>query len=283
MQIIEIGKSLKQRVLSLKSEGKSIGFVPTMGALHEGHLALVKESTNNNDITVVSIFVNPNQFNNKEDLKKYPRTLEEDLEKLSGILTETDFVYTPEEDDIYPEEDNREFDFGKLDKVLEGEHRPGHFNGVAQVVSRLFDMVCPTNAYFGEKDYQQYLVIEELVKMLKSDIKIVPCKIVREPDGLAMSSRNVRLSDSQRISARKISEILFQLEGLSQKMNINELKGVVKKHINSDQNMDLEYFSIVDPFTLKESNVLRYGDLACIAVNVGAVRLIDNIKLIRTS
>ena len=188
----------------LKKEGKTIGFVPTMGALHAGHLALTEKALAGNDITVVSIFVNPTQFNDKNDLLNYPRDLEKDLRKLESVGC--DIVFYPEVKEMYPEPDRRTFDFGKLASVMEGAHRPGHFNGVAQVVSKFFDILKPHRAYFGEKDYQQLAIIREMVRQLSMPVEIVPCSIVREPDGLAMSSRNQLLTPNQRASAPLIAK-----------------------------------------------------------------------------
>ncbi|MBN2263261.1 MAG: pantoate--beta-alanine ligase, partial [Prolixibacteraceae bacterium] len=192
MKLVETVKALKQVVGQQKAAGKTIGFVPTMGALHQGHLSLVERAGAESDYVVVSIFVNPTQFNDPDDLKKYPRNLQADLDFLEGSPCQ--LVFAPSVDEIYPKPDNRVFDFGNIGNVMEGKHRPGHFNGVAQVVSKLFDMVEAHKAFFGLKDFQQLAIIKNMVKQLQLAIEIVPCPIVREPDGLAMSSRNVRLS-----------------------------------------------------------------------------------------
>lgn len=264
-------------VSKYKSEGKSIGFVPTMGALHKGHVSLVNNSVNSNDITVVSIFVNPTQFNNPNDLKTYPRTVEEDLEKLKNAGC--DIVFCPEVEEMYPEKDTREFDFGYIDKVMEGKNRPGHFNGVGQVVSKLFDIVKPHRAYFGMKDFQQVAVIKKLVKILKYDIDIVACPIIREEDGLAMSSRNMLLTEEHRKNAPHIHCTLIKACKFAADKSVEELKDWVVNEINSNPYLEVEYFDIVDDTELKpvkdwnEDNV----KVGCITVQAGNVRLIDNI------
>jgi len=278
MEVINTIRAIQSKVEALKNQGNSVGFVPTMGALHSGHLSLVKASKSENSITIVSIFVNPTQFNDKEDLKKYPRTFEEDAEKLekAGV----DFIFFPEENEMYPEPDNRIFDFGNLDKVMEGAYRPGHFNGVAQIVSKLFDAVNPDRAYFGEKDFQQLAIIKNMVKQLNSQIKIVPCTIVRESDGLAMSSRNVLLNPKQRLSAALISQTLFKSKDLIKSKTLPELKLWVQSTIDTNPELKVEYFEIVDDTSLQPISKWEEDSdkIGCIAVKVGSVRLIDNIK-----
>jgi len=229
MKIINSVAELKKQISEFKKEDKSIGFVPTMGALHAGHISLIEYSTKENDITIVSIFVNPTQFNNPNDLATYPKTLDADLEKMSYL--NPDFIFIPSVKEIYPEPDTRIFEFGSLENVMEGKNRPGHFNGVAQVVSRLFEIVEPNKAYFGLKDYQQLAVIKQMVKNLKLDIEIVPCPIIREADGLAMSSRNSLLLPEQRKNATKISETLFKARNLVAEKNLSELKAWVVNQI----------------------------------------------------
>lgn len=277
MEVIKLVSEIKEKIRKFKAEGKSVGFVPTMGALHEGHLSLTKASVQNNDVTIVSIFVNPTQFNNPEDLKTYPRTIEEDLEKLSEY--NPDLVFIPEVEEIYPEPDTRNFNFGFLDTVMEGKNRPGHFNGVAQVVSRLFDIVDPDNAYFGQKDFQQVAVIKQMIKDLKLSVNIVSCPIIREKDGLAMSSRNLLLSEDQRKNACKISETLFKACNLVPEMSVIQLKDWVIEEINKNPYLSVEYFEIVDDTTLIpvkdwSENTSKVG---CITVQVGKIRLIDNV------
>lgn len=259
-----------------RSSGKTIGFVPTMGALHQGHISLVDKAVSENDIVIVSLFVNPTQFNDKSDLKNYPRTPENDIKLLeeSGVH----YIFMPSEQEIYPEKDTRAFDFGLLDKVMEGEHRPGHFNGVAQVVSKLFDIVEPHRAYFGEKDFQQLAVIRHLVKQLKLKIEIIGCPIMREPDGLAMSSRNLLLDPEKRKSAPNIYKTLSVARNKVNELSVKDLINWVVTNINNDSNLVVEYFSLVDSETLQP--VSKWEDaksiIGCIAVKAGHVRLIDN-------
>lgn len=277
MEIVKLVAEIKEKISKFKAEGKSVGFVPTMGALHEGHLSLTEASVKKNDITVVSIFVNPTQFNNPNDLKTYPRCEEEDLEKLSKY--NPDLIFIPEVEEMYPEPDTRVFEFGSLDKVMEGKNRPGHFNGVAQVVSKLFDMVSPDNAYFGQKDFQQVAVIKQMVKDLKLSVNIVPCPIIREKDGLAMSSRNMLLSEEERKNASKISETLFKACNLAADLNVSELKNWVIEEINKNPYLAVEYFEIVDNTNLLPLENWNDAEekIGCITVQVGKVRLIDNV------
>jgi pantoate--beta-alanine ligase len=278
MKIVNTKSLLADQLNHWKSMGKSIGFVPTMGALHSGHISLVAASKSENDITVVSIFVNPTQFNDKNDLKNYPRTFKEDTSKLeqAGV----DLVFAPGEAEMYPEPDTRVFNFGNLDQIMEGAHRPGHFNGVAQIVSKFFEAVDPNNAYFGEKDFQQLAIIKQLVKQIGYKVKIVPCPIVRETDGLAMSSRNVLLSAGQRKSAVLISKTLFASKNKINDLTVEDIKKWVIQSINSDSNLEVEYFEIVDDTSLNP--VISWNDpgikVGCVAVKVGKIRLIDNIK-----
>jgi len=279
MQIVKLIAETRSIISKYKAEGKRVGFVPTMGALHKGHLSLVAQSKKDNDITVVSIFVNPTQFNNPNDLKTYPRILDQDLELLSEY--QPDLIFIPEVEEVYPEPDTRIFDFGDLEKVMEGKNRPGHFNGVAQVVSKLFDYISPDNAYFGQKDFQQVAVIKQMTKDLKLDINIVACPIIRELDGLAMSSRNMLLSELERKNATKISETLFKACNLVPDFGVSQLKEWVITEINNNAYLEVEYFEIVDDTSLK--TIEKWEDsnnrIACITVQVGKVRLIDNISL----
>ncbi len=279
MNLVNTVKDLQSQILLLRSEGKSIGFVPTMGALHEGHLSLVQQCIADNDICVVSIFVNPTQFNDKEDLEKYPRDVEKDSQLL-GTLSNDITVFNPSEKEIYPEPDTRQFDFGMIDKVMEGKFRPGHFNGVAQVVSRLFDIVKPDRAYFGQKDFQQLAVIRDMVRQLKLDIQIVPMPIVREASGLARSSRNERLTAEQRKVAANISKVLFESKDkMYMNLSVQETIDLVTDKINSFPALKVEYFEIVDGNTLQPVQKWNESDyvVGCIAVFCGEVRLIDNI------
>ncbi len=277
MKISESKKECRSIVETCKVQGKLVGFVPTMGALHRGHISLVERSKQENDFTVVSIFVNPTQFNDKNDLKNYPRTFDADRAMLDDAGV--DLIFYPTVDEMYPEEDHRVFDFGDLDKVMEGAHRPGHFNGVAQVVSKLFDIVPASNAYFGQKDFQQLAIIKQLVLQLKLPINIVPCNIVREPDGLAMSSRNMLLSPEHRKNAVLISRTLF--EACSQKglLPVSQLKEWVVQTINKNDCLDVEYFDMVDDTYLKSIDNWEQtiNIVGCIAVKAGNVRLIDNV------
>ncbi|MDR0680673.1 MAG: pantoate--beta-alanine ligase [Dysgonamonadaceae bacterium] len=277
MKLIRTVAELQAILVQKREKNKSIGFVPTMGALHQGHIELVKRAIAENDISVVSIFVNPTQFNDQNDLLKYPRTLDADCKLLQEIAT--DIVFSPDENEIYPEPDIRQFNFGLLETVMEGRFRPGHFNGVAQVVSRLFDIVKPDKAYFGEKDFQQLAIIRELVSRLKRNVQIVSCPIVREKDGLAMSSRNIRLNENQRKEAVLIFKTLSDSKTLRKEYTVQALKQWVTSQINAVSGLQVEYFDIVDGFTLqsiKEWSNTEYP-VGCIAVYAGKVRLIDNI------
>jgi len=268
-----------RRILSIfRQQGKSIGLIPTMGALHEGHLSLIDASLRSNDISVVSIFVNPTQFNDRNDFINYPKDIEKDLELIR--LKGCDLAFVPSEQEIYPEKDQRIFDFGTLDKYMEGKYRPGHFNGVAQVVSRLFSIIEPDRAYFGEKDFQQLVIIKKLVEQQKLPVEVVPCPIIRESDGLAMSSRNRLLTPAQRQSAPIISEVLTKAKSLARKIKIPELKEYIISEIDADPNLKTEYFEIVDEVDMVP--LKKWPDkspvIGCIAVKVGHIRLIDNIK-----
>jgi len=278
MELINTVEAAQNCIGLLKKKGRSIGFVPTMGALHNGHLSLVNYSKANNDFTIVSVFVNPTQFNDKEDLKKYPRTFDADAEMLKNAGV--DFLFAPSESEMYPKPDTRIFSFGNLDKVMEGAHRPGHFNGVAQIVSKLFDAVLPTRAYFGEKDFQQLAIIKQLVLQQNYPVQIIPCPIIRESDGLAMSSRNMLLNQVQRQNSTIISQTLFESVNRVPDMSVEKLKEWVISTINKNPELEVEYFEIVDDINLVpvktwDESIVIYG---CIAVKVGKIRLIDNIK-----
>ena len=272
--------TISELQVALKKEhekGFEIGFVPTMGALHEGHLSLVKYAGEMTDIVVVSIFVNPTQFNDINDLTNYPRTLEEDLEKLG--TQRCDYVFTPSVEEVYPVPDTRKFEFGNLETVMEGEFRPGHFNGVAQVVSKLFDIVKPDKAFFGMKDFQQLAIIKNLVVQLNLDIDIVPCEIVRETDGLAMSSRNKLLLPEYRACVPVIYQSLKKARELAFVKSVAEVRDFVFDAINGSELLKVEYFEIVDdrnliPVESWNETGLKVG---CIAVQAGKVRLIDNL------
>ena len=278
MKVFETKYALAQALKPFRTIHTAIGFVPTMGALHAGHLSLVEQCRRENDVTVVSIFVNPTQFNDKNDLANYPRTPEDDL----NMLTQAgcDVVFAPSVEEMYPEEDTRVFDFGMLDRVMEGAYRPGHFNGVAQIVSRLFDAVQPVRAYFGEKDFQQLAIIRRMVAIMDYPVQITGCPIVREADGLAMSSRNMRLTSEQRQHAPVIARTLFACKEKIGDMPLDELKKWVVEQIDSAACLRTEYFDIVDRNTLQSATQYkRDAQQGCIAVHAGAVRLIDNIRL----
>lgn len=250
-----------------------------MGALHQGHLALVHKARSENDLVVCSIFVNPIQFNKPEDLDKYPRTLSADTEMLTNIGC--DAVFCPDEKEMYPSPETKVYDFGHLDKVMEGRYRQGHFNGVAIVVKKLFDTVLPDRAYFGQKDYQQLQIIKALVKIEGLNVEIVPCSTIREPDGLAMSSRNTRLTPAERLEAAIISKALHNACNMYRNTSINEIKEQVFNLINTSQHLKVEYFEIVDANTLLpiEKQTGSEKAVACIAVHAGQVRLIDNVLI----
>lgn len=279
MEIIKKISEVKKKILEIKKSKKTIGFVPTMGALHDGHLQLVKQSVAENDFTIVSVFVNPIQFNNAEDLKKYPRNLDKDVKLLEEAGC--NFVFTPEVEEMYPEPDNTEFDFGKLDKVMEGAARPGHFRGVAVVVKKLFEITKPNRAYFGKKDYQQLAIIKQLVEDYKMPLEIIPCETVREKDGLAMSSRNLRLTKEEREVAPKIYKALKNAKKIYKKHTPKELEKIIKTEIENEKMISVEYVSIVDSKTLQ--SIDKWEDckhcVVCLACFLGKVRLIDNIEI----
>ena len=278
MKLIHTVQELRTELNAQRLAGKKIGFVPTMGALHEGHASLVKLAVAENDVVVVSDFVNPTQFNDQNDLLKYPRTLEADCELLDKVGAH--YVFAPSVEEIYPEPDTRQFSYAPLDTVMEGKFRPGHFNGVCQVVSKLFMMVEPHCAYFGEKDFQQLAIIREMVKQMNFPIRIVGCPIVREFDGLALSSRNARLSDVQRVQALNISKTLFASKEYAVTHTVEETQAFVEQAIAASEGLELEYFEIVDGLTLQKIAGWDDTDYAvgCITVFCGEVRLIDNIK-----
>lgn len=278
MRVIETAKGVEDAVTQYRQDGKTIGFVPTMGALHEGHLYLTDCAREENDVVVVSIFVNPIQFNDKKDLEKYPRDLERDIK----LLHEHDVavVFAPTVKEMYPEESDRKYEFGELETVMEGKFRPGHFNGVATVVHRLFDIVKPQKSYFGEKDFQQLAIIKQLVKNENIDVDVVGCRIIREADGLAMSSRNQRLSSSERKSSTLLYRLLQEAQSLKKNKTVEEVKQYISENIKQSD-FELDYFEIVDSITLQpvdewDSSTSIRG---CIAAYLGNVRLIDNIAL----
>lgn len=260
------------------------GFVPTMGALHEGHLSLVGRATQECPFVVVSIFVNPTQFNDKRDLERYPRTIESDLAMLSTVLREDDAVFVPGVDEIYPEPDTRIFEFGTIDKSMEGLHRTGHFNGVAQVVSRLFDIVKPDRAYFGQKDFQQLAIIKEMVRQTGSGVTIVGCPIVRESDGLAMSSRNRLLKPEHRREAGIIFRTMQAAAAIVREKGVAEARKFFIREVESVNGFSVQYFDIVDDLQLIPVEEI-YGIIPgrdyfiCVALYAGEIRLIDNMQI----
>ena len=283
MQIIATKLDLMNQMAACVRQGKTIGFVPTMGALHAGHASLVKQACAENAVCVVSVFVNPTQFNNKEDLLKYPRNINKDAELLADLGV--DFVFAPTPEEMYTQEEMQQefsFDFAGLDQVMEGKMRPGHFNGVVQVVSRLFDLVQPTRAYFGEKDFQQLAIIHHMVERSSlseryTDLKIVDCPIVREASGLAMSSRNERLSDEEKQTAVAISQTLFASLQWAKSASVNEVQQRVIDTINAVDGLEVEYYEIVDKDTLQPTDNWDNA-VGCVTVYCGPVRLIDNIR-----
>lgn len=271
---------LQNELFNYRKEGKKIGLVPTMGALHQGHASLVRRSVDDNDITVVSVFVNPTQFNDKNDLKNYPRTLEADCALLEEC--KADMVFAPSVEEMYPIEDKRVFEFPPVTTVMEGAHRLGHFNGVCQVVSRLFYIVRPTNAYFGEKDWQQIAVIKAMVKYLQLPVNIVECPIIRDQSGLALSSRNQLLSENERRIATNIFKYLDKSRAKAKKESVKQVHDFVVDNINAIEGLQVEYFEIVDGNTLLSISSWDESDyvVGCITVYCGSipVRLIDHIK-----
>ena len=283
MKVVHTIKGLQEELSALRQQGKSVGLVPTMGALHAGHASLVKRCVAENQVTVVSDFVNPTQFNDLNDLKKYPRTLDADCQLLDACGAS--FVFAPSVEEIYPEPDTRHFSYAPLDTVMEGAFRPGPFNGVCQIVSKLFDIVKPDRAYFGEKDFQQLAIIREMVKQMKFPLEIVGCPIMREADGLALSSRNSRLNEEERKNALNISKTLFESRNFAASHSVAETKQFVEEAINQAPGLRLEYFELVDGRTLQSIQNWDDTDYAvgCITVFCGEVRLIDNIKYIENN
>ena len=280
MQIFEKIPALNQTLNRLRSDNVKIGFVPTMGAIHNGHISLINKALEENELVVCRIYVNPKQFNNQEDLKNYPRTLKEDVELIQS--TNCNILFVPSTEEIYPpEEIQPDYDFGHLDKIMEGLHRPGHFQGVGAVIQRLFEIIKPHKAYFGAKDYQQLAIIRKLTENLNLSVEIVSCPTQREPDGLAMSSRNKNLTGE----ARKIAPHIYRILNLSKEkahsFSVEELKQWVEKEINNISFLKLDYFELADAETLiplKNWNSPG-NNIACIAVFAGKIRLIDNIIL----
>lgn len=280
MKVFFTIKELKDYYKLSLNKSESIGFVPTMGALHSGHISLIEKSMLENDLTVCSIFVNPIQFDNREDFEKYPVQSKEDIELLNK--TGCDVVFMPSVDEMYSEPVNIMFDFGILEKVMEGASREGHFNGVAIVVKKLFDIVRPTNAYFGEKDYQQLQIIQHMVRKDNIPVKIIDCPLIRERDGLAMSSRNLRLTSKERIIAPEIYRTLIKCSELSPTYTVQQLRKYFLKTISKHPDIKVDYFEIADEITLKPLSDWSDSEnpRLFVAVYIGNVRLIDNMKII---
>ncbi|MCX6300753.1 MAG: pantoate--beta-alanine ligase [Bacteroidia bacterium] len=281
MKVISTIKELQSTLKNLHQS--PVGFVPTMGALHKGHLSLVNAATSQCPLVVVSIYVNPTQFNNKEDLRKYPRPLKKDLSLLGKVLRNNDIVFTPDDKEMYPAEDKRIFRFGNLDNIMEALHRPGHFNGVTQIVSRFFEIIRPDLAFFGQKDFQQVAVIKELVRQNRYKVKIAVNPIIREPDGLAMSSRNALLEPSVRKNAPVIHKAIYTASVMLEGKDIPEIRDYVRKTIEKKAGFSVEYFEIVDdkklvPVSSKKQMKKGNSYYGCIAVRAGKIRLIDNIE-----
>jgi pantoate--beta-alanine ligase len=279
MKVYRESKSLQTELTKWQNQNITIGFVPTMGALHSGHIALVEKALSDCDIVVVSIYVNPTQFNNPSDLEKYPRTLDRDADMLEKAGCQ--IIFAPENEEMYRSDElvhPFEFDFGGLDEVMEGKFRPGHFNGVVQIVSKLFDIVKPDKAYFGEKDFQQLAIIHHMVKVMNYDIQIIGCPIVREATGLALSSRNQRLTPEQHKNAVQISQILFESRNFVAQLSPTELVDWLTEQINRAEGLKLEYFEVVNTTTLQTAKSWNEPSIGCIAVFCGEIRLIDNIK-----
>ena len=277
MKIFTTKASLAEHLEQLRSSGKSIGFVPTMGALHQGHLSLLAQAQQYCDITVCSIFVNPTQFNDPKDLEKYPRPIAADIEKLEQA--ECDILFNPEVGEMYDGDEQWHLDIGELEHLLEGKFRPGHYQGVTQVVFKLFDIVKPGMAFFGQKDYQQFLVIEKMIDLLHLGVKLVMCPIFREPDGLAMSSRNIHLSVDNRLHALVLSRSLNWLKQHFDRNQLSYLAQECRDMISAEPGVQLEYFEITDGNNLHKANQNTEQTVALVAAKVGNTRLIDNMIL----
>ncbi|MCK4920286.1 MAG: pantoate--beta-alanine ligase [Bacteroidales bacterium] len=277
MEVIYNLSDFREYRNSLDSQSKIIGFVPTMGALHAGHLSLVEKAKKSSEIVIISIFVNPTQFNDPADLMNYPKDIKKDIAKLTPY--NPDVIFIPGLKDIYPKPDTRQFDFGNLDKIMEGESRPGHFKGVAQVVSRLFDIVRPHSAFFGQKDFQQLAIIKSLVKQLDYKIEIISCPIVREKNGLAMSSRNMLLSEEARNVAGFIYKVLWEAKESYPSLLPEEISKTAVEKFKNHPDLKLIYFEIIDSESLESGKALNKSSklVACVAVKINDVRLIDNL------
>jgi pantoate--beta-alanine ligase len=274
---LRVYSSHKELLKSVKHK-LSVGLVPTMGSLHNGHLSLIEKAYSENDEVIVSIYVNPTQFNDKEDLKKYPRNIKEDLKKLNRF--ENVIVYTPENNDLYQKnESSKQYDFGSFTNLMEGKHRPGHFDGVATIIEKLFKIFNPDNAYFGEKDFQQLLLIKTLTEQLDINTNVVGCETIREPDGLAMSSRNKLMSDKERKSAKEIIKLLLWAKEVYSKFDFVQIRDEIKNRSKLIDSFKLEYFEIMNLEEFSSISKKNNETRAFIACRIGNIRLIDNIKL----
>ncbi len=278
MEIFTTKKSLDKYLQQLRKQGNSIGLVPTMGALHAGHLSLIQKAQQATDVVVCSIFVNPTQFNDPKDLDKYPRPIASDIEKLEQ--TGCDVLFNPEVREMYDADEQWHLDIGELEHLLEGEFRPGHYQGVTQVVFKLFDIVKPDEAFFGQKDYQQFLVIQRMVDLLHLPVKLTMCPILREDDGLAMSSRNIHLSRDERQNALALSKTLLWLKENFNQGDISTLTDKCRTMLNTANGVQLEYFEVVDDQNLHQANINTHTSIALVAAKVGNTRLIDNMILV---
>jgi len=277
LKIFTTKKTLGQYLLQTRASGNTIGFVPTMGALHAGHLSLIEQAQQFNDEVVCSIFVNPSQFNDPKDLEKYPRTIEADIKMLEQV--KCDVLFNPEVDEIYDDNEQWHLNTGELEHLLEGKFRPGHYQGVTQVVFKLFNIVKPDTAYFGQKDYQQFLIVSKMVDLLSMPVKLVMCPIRREEDGLAMSSRNIQLTTDNRLHALILSKTLNWVKDNFESAPISELKTAAEQMIGTEPDVELEYFEIADGDTLHQATEKTKNIIALVAARVGKTRLIDNVLL----
>ncbi len=278
MKIFTIKKNLQQHLQQIKASDKTIGFVPTMGALHQGHLSLIEQAQQNNDEIVCSIFVNPSQFNDPKDLEKYPRTIEADTKLLEQA--KCDVLFNPPVNEIYDDNEQWHLNIGEMESLLEGKSRPGHYQGVTQVVYKLFNIVQPDTAFFGQKDYQQFLIISKMVEALKLPVKLVMCPIMRETDGLAMSSRNVHLSADDRQHALVLSRTLNWVKNNFDSAHIPQLKKEAELNVRNEPGVELDYFEIADGNTLHPADQNTKNIIALVAAKVGKTRLIDNVLLV---
>ncbi|WP_295769806.1 pantoate--beta-alanine ligase [uncultured Mucilaginibacter sp.] len=276
MKVFNTKNALKEHLNALRAAGKTVGFVPTMGALHQGHLSLLERARQECDVTVCSIFVNPTQFNDPKDLEKYPRPIEADIQKLEAAGC--DVLFNPEVNEMYAGNENWHLDIGELETLLEGKFRPGHYQGVTQVVNKLFSIVEPNKAFFGQKDYQQVMVIRRMIQVLDTPVQLVMCPIEREPDGLAMSSRNIHLTETDRQHALVLSQALFEAKSSFENgAALSDVQRRAAELISSEGDTQLEYFELADGKTLKPAQAGSDSIVALVAAQVGKTRLIDNV------